>query len=149
MRLKEASILLVDDEPVLLDVLGEWFERIAGQVSCAGDGAQALEILATRRIDLVITDVRMPLMDGVTLLKKIKADGPRTPSVIFITGFADINAREAYDLGAEALLDKPIPDDFIQLVERSLLKPNERWLKSRSEERRVGKECRSRWSPYH
>ena len=82
MRLKEASILLVDDEPVLLEVLGEWFRRIAGQVFCAPDGVQALEIVATHKIDLIITDVRMPVMDGVTLLKKIKANGSRTPNAI-------------------------------------------------------------------
>src|SRR5215469_2693565 len=130
MRLKEASILLVDDEPVLLDVLSEWFQRIAGQVFGAADGVQALEILATHKIDLIITDVRMPVMDGITLLKNIKANGSRRPSVIFITGFADISTRDAYDLGAEALLQKPIPDDFIEVVERSLLEPNERWRKA-------------------
>jgi CheY-like chemotaxis protein len=127
MRLKEASILLVDDEPELLDVLSEWFRRVAGQVFGAADGVQALEILATHKIDLIITDVRMPVMDGVTLLKKIKANGSRPPSAIFVTGFADISIRDAYDLGAEALIEKPIPDDFIQVVERSLLEPNERW----------------------
>lgn len=131
MRLKEASILLVDDEPVLLDIMGEWFRRIAGQVFSAADGVKALEILATHKLDTIITDVRMPVMDGITLLKKIKADGLRTPSVIFITGYADITAREAYDLGAAALLEKPITiDDFIQVVERSLLEPNERWQKA-------------------
>ena len=127
MRLKEASILLVDDEPALLEVLGLWFRRIAGQVFSAADGVQALEILATHKIDLIITDVRMPVMDGVTLLKRIKANGSRPPSAIFITGFADISTRDAYDVGAEALLEKPIPDEFIQVVERSLLEPNERW----------------------
>lgn len=130
MRLKEASILLVDDEPILLDVLSEWFRRIAGQVFCATDGMQGLEIVATNKINLIITDVRMPVMDGITLLKKIKANGSRPPSAIFITGFADISSRDAYDLGAEALLEKPIPDNFIEVVERSLLEPNERWQKA-------------------
>src|SRR5215469_10445739 len=117
VRLKEASILLVDDEPVLLDIQGERFQQIAGQVFCAADGVKALEILATHKIDLIITDVRMPLMDGITLLKKVKADGLQNPRVILVTGYADISAREAYDLGAEALLEKPMTDDFIQVVE--------------------------------
>lgn len=130
MQLKEASILLVDDEPVLLDMLRECFERIVGQVFCAGDGAQALQVLARHKIDLVITDVRMPVMDGITLLKRIRTRGPYAPTLIFITGFADIDARDAYDLGAEALLEKPVDwDGMIDTVRRSLSDPWERWGK--------------------
>ena len=130
MHLKQASILVVDDEPVLLEIKSEWFRQVAGQVFCASDGAQALEILAANKIHLVITDVRMPVMDGVSLLKKVKATGSDTPSFIFITGFADIQSREAYDLGAEALLEKPVEhDELLSLVQRSLLEPNERWRK--------------------
>lgn len=132
MQLKEASILLVDDEPLLLDIMSELFRRMAGHVSSAADGLKALEILATSKIDLIISDVRMPRIDGITLLNKIKADGVRSPSLIFISGFAAISAREAYHLGAEALLEKPIQhDDLIQIVERSLLDPNDRWRKPR------------------
>ena len=130
MQPKEASILLVDDEPVLLDMLKECFERIVGQVFCAADGAEALQVLSRQRVDLVITDVRMPVMDGITLLKKIQTRGSYAPSLIFITGFADIDARDAYDLGAEALLEKPIDwDGMIDIVRRSLSEPWERWGK--------------------
>src|SRR5215831_6118732 len=121
MQLREASVLLADDEPVLLDIMREWFQQIVGEVFCAGDGAQALEVLAAHKIDLVITDVRMPVTDGITLLKRMKARGGYTPSLIFITGFADIEVRDAYDLGAEALLEKPIEyDDLIEIMRRSL-----------------------------
>jgi CheY-like chemotaxis protein len=130
MQLKKASILVVDDEPVLLEIMGEWFQRIAGRVFCAASGVQALEILAAHKIDVMITDVRMPGMDGIALLKKVKASALHPPSAIFITGFADIKIREAYDLGAEAVLEKPIErDDLVNIVERSLLEPNERWRK--------------------
>jgi CheY-like chemotaxis protein len=128
MQLKEASVLLVDDEPVLLDIMREWLQQIAGEVICAADGAQALEVLAARRLDLVITDVRMPVMDGISLLKKMKARGVYAPRLILITGFADIVARDAYDLGAEALLEKPIEHDhLVEIMRRSLSGPWERW----------------------
>jgi CheY-like chemotaxis protein len=128
MQLKEASILIADDEPVLLDIMAEWFKSEAGQVFCAADGEQALQVLQASKVDLIITDVRMPVMDGVTLLKRIKAGGSRTPSLVFITGFADIEARDAYDLGAEALLEKPIErDDLVAVARRSLSDPDERW----------------------
>ncbi|HLW53452.1 MAG TPA: response regulator [Candidatus Angelobacter sp.] len=130
MQLKEASILVVDDEPVLLEIMGEWFQRNAAQVFCAANGVQALEILAIHKIDLIITDVRMAVMDGITLLRKVKANGLPTPSVILITGFADIDARDAYDLGAEALLEKPIDrDELLKVMQRSLLEPDKRWQK--------------------
>jgi len=130
MRLEDASVLLVDDEPLLLDMLREFFEHFGIRVFCAGDGVQALQVLAAERIDLVIADIRMPEMDGITLLKKIKAGGSHTPSLIFITGFADIGVRDAYDLGAEALLEKPIEwDGMIEVARRSLSEPWERWEK--------------------
>jgi DNA-binding response OmpR family regulator len=49
----------------------------------------------------------MPVMDGITLLKHIKALGRYTPSVVFITGFSDFRRREAYDMGVEAMMQKP------------------------------------------
>jgi CheY-like chemotaxis protein len=130
MQLEEASVLLVDDEPVLLDMLREHFSQMTSQVFCAGDGAQAMQVLAAHRIDLVITDIRMPVMDGITLLKRIRASGSSTPTLILITGFADIRVRDAYDLGAEALLEKPIDwDGMIDTARRSVSEPWERWEK--------------------
>jgi CheY-like chemotaxis protein len=130
MQLNQASILIVDDEPVLLEIKGEWFQDLARHVFCAADGVQALEVLAVHKIDAIITDVRMPVMDGITLVKKIQAGGAHTPSLIFITGFADIEARDAYDLGVEALLEKPIErDDLVEVVRHSVAGPGERWEK--------------------
>jgi len=130
MQLKKASILVVDDEPVLLSLMSEWFQRIAGHVFGAANGVQAVEILGAHKIDLIVTDIRMPEMDGITLLKNVKANGSHTRGVIFISGFADLEVRKAYDLGAEALLEKPIAhDELIDIMQRSLLEPNERWRK--------------------
>lgn len=124
--MKEASILVVDDEPIILEIWGEWFKRVAGQVFCAANGVQALQVLAANKIDLIITDVRMPAMDGISLLKKVKASGLHAPSVILISGFSDIEAREAYDLGAEALLEKPIErDELINTLKRILTERSE------------------------
>src|SRR5262249_10904850 len=130
MQPEEASILVVDDEPVLLDIMREWFQSVVGRVFTAGNGVEALQVLAEHRIDLVITDVRMPVMDGIGLLKKIRVHGLNTPSLIFITGYADIGLRDAYDLGAEALLEKPIDCDFlIDTVRQSLSGTWKRWEK--------------------
>ena len=74
----------------------------------AEDGAQALHIVSANAIDVVVSDVRMPVMDGITLLKKVKASGYKS-SVMFVSGFTDvIKPRESYDLGVEAVMSKPV-----------------------------------------
>lgn len=128
MDLKNASILLVEDEPLLREIMGEWLGRIAGQVFCAEDGAAALNILASNKIDLLISDVRMPTMDGIALLKQIKQSPEPKPRVILVTGFSDLPLREAHDMGAEAILEKPITrEDLLHAAQRSLTEPEELW----------------------
>ncbi len=128
MNTKQASILLVDDEPVLREIFEAWLAASAAQVFSARDGIEALDVLAGHKIDLVITDVRMPKMDGITLLKKVKAAGAHSPNVIIMTGFSDITLREAYELGAETVLDKPLERGaLLQAMQRSLGDPTEIW----------------------
>lgn len=128
MQLKDATVLIVDDEPVLCEIKSAWLTRLVGRVLVASNGAEALELMAVNHVDLVITDIRMPGMDGVTLLKKITASGKPQPRVIFVTGFSDFEARDAYDLGADAILEKPMGrDDLLQFVKRSLTTRHELW----------------------
>jgi CheY-like chemotaxis protein len=132
MDLKEASVLLVDDEIMLRELMGEWLGRAVGKVVCASDGVEALKILATRKIDLILSDVRMPVMDGIALLKKINEMSGLRPRMILITGFSDLSLREALDLGAEAVLEKPIErTDLLNEAQRSLTELDELWRTSR------------------
>ena len=97
MQLKDATILLVDDEPDLRTIIAEWFRREGCHVLVAEDGSQALQIISANQVDVVVSDVRMPVMDGITLLKKIKTSGYQS-SVMFVSGFTDvIKPRESYD----------------------------------------------------
>src|SRR6266436_10382288 len=108
MHLKDATILLVDDEPDLRTIIAEWFKREGSRVLVAEDGAEALNIIQANQVDVVVSDVRMPVMDGITLLKKVKASGYKS-SVMFVSGFTDvIKPRESYDLGVEAVMSKPV-----------------------------------------
>ena len=133
MNLNEATVLVVDDEPALRDIVGNWFRRVASRVVCAAHGAEALALLRTHQFDLMITDIRMPVMDGVTLLRQAKADGLKTPAVIFISGYSDIAPREAYDLGVEAMLEKPFERDLlIDVAQRSLMDRAELWKTPRA-----------------
>ena len=108
MKLNEAAVLFVEDEPLLRESMGAWLARKARRVICAQHGVEALEILAANKIDLLLTDIRMPVMDGIALVKKIRKTrlGPG-PRVILVTGFKDTAMRDASTLGVDAVVEKP------------------------------------------
>ncbi|WP_243367288.1 HD domain-containing phosphohydrolase [Fundidesulfovibrio soli] len=101
------SILLVDDEPELLEVCAEALSDLAGKISTAGDGLQAATLIAQESYDLVISDLRMPGAGGMDLIKSVSRISPGT-DVIVLTGFGTIdNAVECVRLGAVNYLLKP------------------------------------------
>jgi two-component system response regulator YesN len=119
-KLKEAAVLFVEDEPLLRESMGAWLARKTGKTLCAEHGEEALEILRTNKIDLLLTDVRMPVMDGIALVKKIVKAQAR-PRVILVTGFNDIAPPEAYRLGVDAIVEKPIDrDELLRTMESCL-----------------------------
>jgi CheY-like chemotaxis protein len=120
VKLKEAAVLFVEDEPFMRESMGAWLARNAGRALFAEDGAEALEILAANKIDLVITDVRMPGMDGIALVKRIGKAEPR-PRVILVTGVNDLTLREAQELGVDAIMEKPIDrQELLRAMEHCL-----------------------------
>lgn len=125
MLLQNASILVVDDEPDLLAIMAEWFRREGSKVLEAENGAVALRLIQTNPIDVVVSDIHMPVMDGVTMLEKIKASNLHLPSVVFVTGFYDLDPREAYELGAEAMFSKPVERKQLVSVVSRILTPRE------------------------
>jgi CheY-like chemotaxis protein len=129
MQLKDATILVVDDESDLREILGAWFRREGARVLVAENGAEALKVIHANRVDVVVSDVRMPVMDGICLLKSIKADDQYKSSVMFLSGFTDIEPREAYNLGIEAVMSKPVErKELLAVVTRVLAERNELWL---------------------
>lgn len=127
MQLKEATVLIVEDEPALREIIGAWFQRIAGKAFTAANGAEALEIIAAHPIDLVISDMRMPVVDGISLLKAIRTSR-RNVSVILISGFSDTEARTCFGLGADAFVHKPMDrQELLDAVARSLAPREEVW----------------------
>jgi DNA-binding NtrC family response regulator len=128
MQLKDATVLLVDDEPDLRSIIAQWFRREGCNLLVAEDGAQALGIISANKIDVVVSDVRMPVMDGITLLKKVKTSGYKS-SVMFVSGFTDvIKPRESYDLGVEAVMSKPVERrHLLAAVTRILAERDDLW----------------------
>ena len=116
-----AHILIVDDEERMRHLLSIMLGRKGYRVEQAADGVEALEMIGATPFDMVITDIRMPRMDGIELMKKIlEIEIP--PPVVFITAFATVeSAVEAMRQGAVDYIIKPFEEDRILLtVERTL-----------------------------
>jgi CheY-like chemotaxis protein len=110
------KILVVDDDLDLCGMLSRFLEKHGYVVHSAGDGLQALDILQRDQIDLVITDLMMPHMDGISFAEMLKADPKHanTP-IILITAFGDHpRLSEGLRKGVALTLSKPI--DFERLL---------------------------------
>lgn len=132
---KDITILLVDDEVGLRMAMAYDFKKRGFKVLEAACGRDAFEIVKSAKIDLVITDMRMPDGDGVELLDKIKELNPEIPVVIFVTGFSDLPLEDAYDKGADAVFSKPFDRKaLMEIVIRVTLSREGKW-DNRSSER--------------
>ncbi|MEW6348765.1 MAG: sigma-54 dependent transcriptional regulator [Thermodesulfobacteriota bacterium] len=115
-------VLIVDDEPDFVRGLSRSIpQEIPCSILTAGCGASALELLDTTAVDLVLTDVRMPDMDGLDLLDRVKQRAPWI-TVIVMTGYGTIDiAVEAIKKGAYEFVQKPFtPDQINRIVKKAL-----------------------------
>ncbi|MGM0539612.1 MAG: sigma-54-dependent transcriptional regulator [Thermodesulfobacteriota bacterium] len=115
------TILVVDDDQSILNVLEARLESAGFSVLLAKDGTSALQVLKQHEIDLVITDVKMPKMDGKQLLQEIQTRWTGLP-VIVLTAYASIpDAVKAVKYGAANYLEKPFQgEDLIELIDENL-----------------------------
>ena len=122
------KILIVDDEPEMRIALETTLQRENYQLVCAEDGKQALELFENQVFDLVLTDVRMPKINGLELLREVKERSPETP-VVMMTAYGAIdNAVEAMKEGAFDYLIKGSgfsADVLVSTVKRAFLNPQD------------------------
>ncbi|MEM7027438.1 MAG: sigma-54 dependent transcriptional regulator [Pseudomonadota bacterium] len=125
---KQYSILIVDDDDDILNLLESWLSDGNYSVTKAKSGVRALEAIANNSPDLIITDLYMDEMDGMTLLNEVHAKNPLMP-VIMLSGQAQIpDAIQAMHLGCSEFLTKPVNEE--QLLKTILqLLPTENKLK--------------------
>ena len=129
-------ILIVDDEENIGRSLRMILEREGYAVTFCRSVAEFTKHPDAGRADAYLLDMKLPDGSGIDLLKAVKQNGTAAPAIM-ISGHGTIaDAVEATRAGAFDFLEKPLSRDRVLLAVRS-------------EERRVGKECRSRWSPYH
>ena len=119
-------IFFVDDESNVRQVIVETLEQLGLNVSCFANGEDCLEKLRSQKCDLLITDLRMPEMDGIELLRRAALVSPWVP-VLIITGYGDIpTAVEGIKAGAVDFIEKPLDKkSFLEEVESILLENGE------------------------
>ncbi len=116
MDFKDISLLVIEDEELVRESYVDMFELFGFQIDEAANGQLGLQKLAQKDYDIVITDLNMPVMDGLETLKRIKKKNIQT-EVIVITGFATIeNAITAMKEGAFDYITKPISLEHARIV---------------------------------
>lgn len=112
-------ILILDDDPALLRTVGELFavlSRNTWRIHLADTSARALKILGERRIDLIVVDVQMPVMDGMQFLQLLQRKHPTVAKVVMTGHVNDGNRAEALRNGAELFLEKPRSPEGFEIV---------------------------------
>lgn len=103
----QPSILVVDDELLIRDLLYDFFNNQGWQIAVAENGKKALELLKGQSFDLVLSDIKMPELDGLSLTARLRETHPDLP-VILMTGFPSVeSAVEALRAKAEDYIIKP------------------------------------------
>ncbi|MFA4991773.1 MAG: response regulator [Candidatus Omnitrophota bacterium] len=103
---KEKKILLVDDEQDFRQLMTFWLESKGYAVMTASDGAEAVELVKKKEIDIVFMDVRMPGMDGVDAIKKIREFNEYIPIIVISAHVDDPKAKEAVAYGISGIFCK-------------------------------------------
>ena len=114
------SILVVDDEPIVLQSLGDWFRQDGYKVDTASSAKEALRLAATRTHDIALLDIKMPGVDGLELQERLAREVPDL-TVIVMTAYASVeSAVRALKAGAYDYITKPFdPDELSHLVRRA------------------------------
>lgn len=128
---QQASVLVVDDESFIRQILSRIVSREGYRVHQASDGKDALITLAKTPCQIVISDIKMPNMDGIELLSQIKAEHSDV-CVILITAYAgEYSAKDALLAGADAFITKPFKNvEIAETLRKVLLKSQQRQQKA-------------------
>ncbi|MBK8466865.1 MAG: sigma-54-dependent Fis family transcriptional regulator [Chloracidobacterium sp.] len=115
------NILIVDDEQSYRQLLSLVFETDGNNIRTAMNGRQALELLQEGPADIIISDVKMPDMDGIEMLRAVRETLPDI-GVVLMTAFASVEtAREAFKLGADDFITKPFDVEELKLIVKKTL----------------------------
>jgi CheY-like chemotaxis protein len=116
-------VLVVEDHLETRDVIALWLGLFGYEVITADDGQEGLEIACAERPDLIVTDMQMPYVDGIEMIKRLRSmpECGEVP-ILVIMAYEMEYAREAIEAGANRALAKPIDPDLLHPFVRDLLK---------------------------
>ena len=119
--MRNEKILIVDDSKEIRNILSTFLKEEGFEVYTAENGKKALDLIKEKIIDLIITDIRMPEMDGYQLTKKVKEERPRI-GIIIMTAYTSIYTEgDIRKIGADDYISKPFElVDIIEKIERVL-----------------------------
>jgi len=121
------SVLIVDDEVYICELISELLGDIDHRCDTANDGIEALEKMSRKNYDVILTDIKMPRMDGFTLLKNTNQMYPQAAVVVMTAYGQDYSVKQALALGAEEYLSKPFnSEEVIAAVERAYQRHKEK-----------------------
>ena len=116
------TVLVVDDEPTIAEVVARYLERSGYETATAGDGLEALRLAADRRPDLIVLDVMLPGLGGLEVLRRLaEADGPRTPVILLTAKGEQDDKLVGLRDGADDYVVKPFsPRELVARVDAVL-----------------------------
>jgi len=136
----QKTILIVDDEEILVSVLVEILESPEKKILSASNGLIGLEIIEKGGIDCVVCDLKMPVMDGLELIKRVRAKNIDVP-VIFYSGHEEKETKiNVIQYGVFDFIDKPELPHLEEIINRALGKPKNEEFKFVSEYQKLIKE---------
>jgi CheY-like chemotaxis protein len=107
MRLDNRRILVVEDDPLLREILDSYLTNVGASVTAAKNGTMAIELLSASAFDAVITDLRMPGGDGMTLVKNINKEITPKPLIFVCSGYTDLGDEDRFNYGITEFFEKP------------------------------------------
>ena len=110
------SILVVDDDPSVLEMLHDALDLWGFDVFLAKNGREGLHVLATQKVDGILVDMDMPVMDGLTMLDELRWLGYPTPVVIMSGGVKVLSKNQVKKEGAQGFMSKPFSLSFLREV---------------------------------
>jgi DNA-binding NtrC family response regulator len=114
LKLKNMNILLVDDDEWIRDSLCVYFESEGCRISAHESAEKALAEIDRRKADVIITDYKLPGMDGIAFLKKVKKSHPNAVKILITAYASDALIRLARQAGAQELISKPFTSKTIE-----------------------------------
>lgn len=126
------ELLLIDDEACILDSLAEWLEEDDITVTKARNGLEGLKLLKERHFDVVVSDISMPVMDGVTMFTEARASGVFVPHIFFSASCDYKLLQSLKNAGATAIVQKPYFEKLSAEINSVLIKSEFNFLSLQS-----------------